>query len=69
MKYFKEGDVLENKNGVFRVALDANFQSGCDRCDHRPFGCPNMKCVSIDNGGKGFILFTEINYITHRLTT
>lgn len=68
MKYFEEGDVLENENGVFRVALDTSSQGGCTRCDHEPFRCSNINCAHTRNGGKGFILLTELNYITHRLT-
>ncbi len=64
----KEGDTVEDKFGKFRVVVEAYQNTGCDHCDRKPFDCARMKCTKADNGGTGFILLTEINYLTHRLT-
>jgi len=56
----KEGELVVNQNGTFRVAY---CQKGCGQCDHLKFSCAGIGCGKYD-----FILLTEINYITHRLT-
>lgn len=68
----KEGDVFEDDTGKYRVMMN---KKGCNTnechtnerpsrlCDHYPGNCTSIPCAS-----SSFILLTEINYITYRLT-
>ncbi len=63
----KEGDTLKNERGVFRIVTNENscYVGGSGiKCDHDH---PKESC-KVDCGVHQFVLLTEINYITHRLT-
>lgn len=63
----KEGDVFEDDTGKYRVVRN---KKGCNTnerpsrlCDRYPGDCTGIPCAS-----NSFILLTEINYLTYRLT-
>lgn len=61
----KEGDLCTTPLGEFRVVRpDRTY---CSACDHPRGGCGGIECGG-SYGIHGFILLTEINYLTYRLT-
>ena len=69
MPSLKEGDLFKDEYGVFRVAIEAYPGTGCTHCDHVSLPCIDIKCTTDGANSGGFILLTEINYVTRRLTS
>ncbi len=60
----KEGDAFIAERGTFRIVTDkAACKVDSLSCDHLPFDCMRIPCSMHQ-----FILLSEINYLTHRLT-